>query len=693
MIRRIAIPLALLLPSIAYAGSERTFSPLVRGLVPGGDPQGAAPTSRGTIALAPESKELASPPAPYLWSLVVRDGKIYGGSGDGGEIWIVPEDGSAAKLFYDAVELQAQALAVRKGELVAALNPGARVVRIGADGKAETLFKAPTESFAWAMLADPKDGALHVAVGSPGRVYRVDPGQGTPPKVELESGDGAVRALAFAKDGKLLAGTDGRGLVERVDGEGKRFVLFDAPRREISSISVAPDGMIWFAAIGQEEAETPAASAPAAAPTAFDPKKGPAGQLYRMRPDGFAELIWTAPGPSITSVLARRDGVFVATGDPGAVWRVDADGTSRKLLDPSAGQVTSLVAASDDVLVGTANPSKVFRLSTARKNAGKFEASALDAGGFARWGTLRWDSSNASDAKLEVATRSGNTATPDASWSAWSAPIPSSGAAVASPSARYLQWRVSMTAGAKSPDPELTQVEAIFRVENRAPKVDAIAVEEPGVTLAPKADALLPGYAMPPEQKPTAVRHELPSKRGYMRGWRAAHWAASDLDGDDLVFDVFLRGLGETSWIPIASGIPETYSTWDATSFPDGRYELRVVARDDAANGAGSAASGERIVGPFESDTTPPRVEGLAATREGGKLAIRFTATDAGVIAKAEVAIDGGEWTLLAPADGLADSPSEKFDARITAPGGEHLVVVRVQDRSGNQSSAKTALK
>src|SRR5438093_13786138 len=97
------------LPQRSFAASERLWSPLVRGQVPAGQANGTAPTSRGTIAAAPEKKELAAPPSPYLWSLALWNGGVIAGSGDGGEVWRVPEDGGAAKLLYDAPELQAQA--------------------------------------------------------------------------------------------------------------------------------------------------------------------------------------------------------------------------------------------------------------------------------------------------------------------------------------------------------------------------------------------------------------------------------------------------------------------------------------------------------------------------------------------------------------------------------------------------------
>ncbi len=677
----------LLVPATAFAAAERTWSPLVRGYLPAGEADGAAPTSRGTIGLAPATKDLASPPSPYLWSLAENGGRVYAGSGDGGEVWLVPEDGGAAKSLLDPAESQAQALAVLEGKLYAGLNPGGKVVRVQTQGKdkPETVFDG-VEEYVWDLQA--AKGSLYVAVGAPGRVYRVDPGRA--PKLVMESGDGHVRALAWTKDGKLLAGTDGRGLLVRAESDDARFVLFDAPRREISSISVAADGTIWFAAIGQEEESqaTPSATpTPVGTPAPIDPKKGPPGQLWRMRPDGFAELVWQSPGPGIYSVLAVADGVLVATGDPGALWLVEADGSSRKLLDPKVGQITTLTVSKDDVLVATANPSKVIRLkgamksAAARKGSGTFTATPLDAGGFARWGRLSWEARG----KAEVTTRSGNTATPDDSWSKWSKAIPAAGAGVDSPPARFLQYQVKLEG-----DAELTRLDAVFRVENRAPRVDWIYVEDPGVTIVPKADAP-PTYTLPPDAKPEPVRKELPQKRGYARGYRAARWGAIDPDGDALLYDVFLRAEDEKTWRAIAKAIPETYTTWDASSLPDGRYEIKVVASDAAINGEGR--TGERVVGPHENDNTPPRVESVSAKAGKNSVTVSLTATDAFGVSGAQASIDGGDWIPLVAKDGVADSPKEFFEGTVPASAGDHVVVVRALDRAGNPGTGKTFAK
>ncbi len=56
-------------------------------------------------------------------------------------------------------------------------------------------------------------------------------------------------------------------------------------------------------------------------------------------------------------------------------------------------------------------------------------------------------------------------------------------------------------------------------------------------------------------------------------------------------------------------------------------------------------------------DNTPPRITGLAATRSGNKLEVRWHAADAlNNIAKAEYSLDGGDWTVVAPTTKLSDS-------------------------------------
>jgi parallel beta-helix repeat protein len=75
-------------------------------------------------------------------------------------------------------------------------------------------------------------------------------------------------------------------------------------------------------------------------------------------------------------------------------------------------------------------------------SSGTFTSSVFDATRAATWGTASWTASQPAGTSLIVETSSGNTATPDSTWSAWTAA--SNGRAVASPPARYLRYRVRM---------------------------------------------------------------------------------------------------------------------------------------------------------------------------------------------------------------------------------------------------------
>lgn len=86
--------------------------------------------------------------------------------------------------------------------------------------------------------------------------------------------------------------------------------------------------------------------------------------------------------------------------------------------------------------------------------AGTFVSSVFDATRQAAWGAAAWSATLPQGTGLTVFTRSGNTATPDATWSAWAAV--SNGGTVSSPAGRYLQYELLLT----TTDPGQTPVVA-----------------------------------------------------------------------------------------------------------------------------------------------------------------------------------------------------------------------------------------
>ena len=69
-------------------------------------------------------------------------------------------------------------------------------------------------------------------------------------EVWFETGQSHVTALTLDKEGRLLAGTEPNGLIYRLDGKDKAFVLYDSNFPEIRTLATAPDGTVYAAALG-----------------------------------------------------------------------------------------------------------------------------------------------------------------------------------------------------------------------------------------------------------------------------------------------------------------------------------------------------------------------------------------------------------------------------------------------------------
>ena len=133
------------------------------------------------------------------------------------------------------------------------------------------------------------------------------------------------------------------------------------------------------------------------------------------------------------------------------------------------------------------------------------------------------------------------------------------------------------------------------------------------------------------------------------------------------------------------------------------------MASDAPSHSPGQALTTEKESLRFEVETTPPRVESLAASMEAGQIHVTFRATDSfSNIKRAEYSVDAGDWQVVEPVGQLSDAKTESYDFRValpvanpdsTAAGAknagqlEHVVVVRVYDRYDNMSAAKTVIR
>ena len=155
-----------------------------------------------------------------------------------------------------------------------------------------------------------------------------------------------------------------------------------------------------------------------------------------------------------------------------------------------------------------------------------------------------------------------------------------------------------------------------------------------------------------------------------------------------------IRGANEKEWKLLKDKIAEKYYSWDSTAFPDGEYRLRITVSDAPGNPPSEALTARMESDVFVIDNTPPKITGLTATRNGGKLEIRWLAADASNnVTKAEYSLDGGEWTVAAPVTKLSDSLELDYELTLDVAAGEHTIAVRAQDEYDNQAAEKVVVR
>ena len=718
-----------------------------------GKAQGVAVRSDGHLELAPKFSLLADADASYLWSLKTdANGMLYAGGGSPAKVFQFEGSGKP-KIVFESTDLLVQSIAFDgKGALYVATSPDGKVYKVSASGEKNVFFD-PKSKYIW-DLAFGKDGTLFVATGDKGRVYSVGPdGKG---ELFYASDEAHIKVLGFDGKGNLLAGTEPNGRILRITRNAERaakrktpeesvadgFVIYETSKREVTSIAVGADGSLYVAAIGEKSRPgTPAPSAVIATSqgtttiTNITPGVVQGGvpflafpqaissSIYRISADGAPEEIWSSRDEIVYALGLNSDGRLLAgTGNNGALLVIDGRGVYAQLAKSGSSQITGISRTSGGkVYLCTANPGKVFSLGPEYEAEGTFESQSFDAKLFSQWGHIEWwgppamsatakGSKESKEPRLEFFVRTGNTEDPGKEWSRWFGPYSSPGTQIEAPAARFLQWKAVIHDG--RPGDGIDWVSAAYLPKNVAPVIDGIALQEPGTRA--QTQVVITGQAtsvslkQPTGPNPsgtvitTTTKFDQQPQGIYQKGYAAVLWTAHDDNDDDLRYAVYFRGENQHDWLLLKDNLDQKYYSWDATAMPDGAYYLKIVASDSPSNPPNATLKTERESERFEIDNTPPVIQklegsaaGLNADRSMGvAYNFQFTAMDAtSGIEKAQYSVDGGDWILLAPAQGISDSKTESysFTVRGLAPG-EHTIAVRAYDRFDNVGAGKTTI-
>jgi hypothetical protein len=703
-----------------------------------GTPQGVAITSDGQLIEGPSLIEERTTPSTYVWSVAAgRDGAAFVGTASPATVLRIGLDGKPFTLF-ESKDVAVQVVRLGPdGALYAAVLPSGKVYKLNPqaaakqdEGSATVVFDAAAlEASAsqdktgkksqtiWEMTFD-KAGRLYIATGGPGAVYRVDVGKpGTKPEVFFKSDEAHIRSLAWDAKGNLIAGSDGSGLVYRIGPDGKGYVLFEAPRREITSLAVAENGTIYAASVGDKSRNPlpPLAISGGASISMMIVQPGsmqaantsasvPEGsEIYALAEGKAPRKMWSGKDEVVYALAMRDDSLIALTGNRGRVFSIHDDGSYEDIAHLAAQQGLSLAVAQDakgmsGILIGTGNTGKLVVLGHAEKH--EYASDVLDTGAMARFGRVEVEPGSV---HYELLTRSGNVEQPVRGWTDWQ---PLKDGVVASPAGRYLQWKAVLGEHGR-----LGSVGVNYLPVNAAPVVDDLVVAT-GARWSAQTNAQPPtvNIAFPSAGQSAGISLDggaaTPLQAAKDRTAITVRWAAHDDNGDDLSYSIYLRGDGETVWRLLKADVTDKAYSFDAALVPDGGYQVKVVASDAPSHTPADALSSEKTSERFEVDTTPPVVSGLKASVDPficaglgclGTIHLTFDAEDAfSPIAHAEYSLDAGPWKYIEPVGSLSDARREHYDLHLPVPAqtkpGEHLVAVRVYDRYDNVGVAKIVI-
>jgi hypothetical protein len=386
--------------------------------------QGSKPASAGEtprpsapIDASYTSSIFFDPKTKYVWALALdRQGQLYIGTGDRGEIFRVDRSGNGS-LFFKSDEAQIRTLDFdNSGNLIAGTDGSGLIYRISPQGEGFVLYSAP------------KKEITALAVDEQGNIYAAGAGEKRGPSTPLPTSP-----IAPAP----------------------------APATSAPVVILGPQG---------GSAGAPSTSTFAAIPYPNVTNVG-GSEVYRISSDGSPKTIWSSRDDLVYALAFDPGGRLLAgTGNRGKIYVIRGNQYT-DLAKASANQVTAFARAPKGGLyAATSNLGKIFLLGPSPVAEGSYESDVFDAKNFSQWGRVEVRGSGSFD----LFARSGNVDNPDRNWSQWKKVDLQKELPMDAPSARFIQWKTVLHSG--DPAPIIDSVILNYLPKNVAPEVDDVTV-------------------------------------------------------------------------------------------------------------------------------------------------------------------------------------------------------------------------
>jgi sugar lactone lactonase YvrE len=215
----------------------------------------------------------------------------------------------------------------------------ARGIAVGMDGslvlsRDARRLEGVSEAALFTAAAD-KSGAVYVATGDAGKILRVTPGGKA--EVAATLGEKEVTALTVGPDGALYAGGSPGGNVYRID-RGTPVLYYETKARYVWALAFS-GGALYVGT-------------------------GLPGQIHRVTAAGKGERIHTTTDAHVRTLCADSRGrVWAGTSGSGLLLRIDPNGAVTTIYDSSKSEITAISAGRDGRVWASAGSSDVATAS------------------------------------------------------------------------------------------------------------------------------------------------------------------------------------------------------------------------------------------------------------------------------------------------------------------------------------------
>jgi len=606
-----------------------------------GDAQNISISSTGILSLSPQVKKIYDGNQPFIWDVVVDSkGNLFAATGDGAKVIRVTAKGKVDSIAHWS-DSEVYAMAIdNNGSLYAAVSPDGKIYRFNKNQKSE-LFAELNVKYIWDLLFDSNNNC-YVATGDSGVIYKIN--AAGKKSIFFESNETHIRCLSWDYEKNLLAGSYKNGYIFSINPSGKGIIIYDSNFEEISQIQTALDGTIYAAAMNSTKKtslsdKTLANSSEikstlrsemfsAISPTPVRKKAVGTSGLLKIQPNGVINNLWNEFAEYVHAICLIKDDVLVGTGEQGRLYKLTEDKKRTLLLKLSESQIVSLFKEPEgEIWLGASNLSAIYKLNNKFEKSGTYISPVIDAVSKTKWGTIQWeDSLNLGD-KVQFYTRTGNTKKPNSTWNSWCKVDEGKNLGIInSEQARFLQWKIELTSKKSQTSPEINKIEISYLRQNLPPEISSITVHPiqrkstyGRTTPMPMDYPSVTVSAQPGrvEQLPTGKIRPQPYRPSLTNGYRRVSWRAQDKNKDQLSYSLYFRFKNDNNWLLLKKDLTRSTHTWDSRSMPDGSYQLKLIASDEKSNPLNAALFAEKTSDWFIIDNSGPEIKSISLKKCG----------------------------------------------------------------------------